>query len=111
MSRNVSRGLIRGAAQANKAAANFIPREILARIMMFALAKMQYPRDAGSSARVMLVILEDIPIIYQHHSDFETEKEKKNNTTFKEQTSSLINIMSLKTLCTQHNVAVVSDPL
>lgn len=38
------------------------------------IRKMQYPRVAGSSAHVELVILEDIPIIYQHYSDFSTEK-------------------------------------
>lgn len=79
------------------------------RIMLFAFAKMQYPQVAGSSAHVELVTLEDIPIIYQHYSDFSAEK--KTSEDHSEQMSGLINFMSLKTSCTQHNVAVVSDPL
>lgn len=80
---------------------------------MFALAKREYPWDAGSAACVELVTQQDIPIIYEHYLDFNTrEREKKKTSKDRsEPTSSLIDFMSLKTLCSQRSAAVVSDPV
>lgn len=81
---------------------------------MFALAKREYPWDAGIAACVELVTQQDIPIIYQHYLDFNTgerEKKKKTSEDRSEPTSSMIDFMSLKTLCSQRSAAVVSDPV